>query len=137
MQLPLLWIFAFIGALCAESPTPLPIADKLVYKVESATTRRQYIFMANDAFLKAIPRENQLSMSDAQEIAFSYVAKYRGFKNADSVTMIECKMAYYNEVPLMFVTYSVLDKNKQILDPEEAMILFGDKSYLIPCLQKR
>ena len=137
MRFSLLCLFSCSVALFAEAPPVSLIADKLVYKVESATTRRQYIFMANDAFLKAIPRKNQLSVSDAQEIALSYVAKYRGFKNADSVTMLECKMAYYNEVPLLFVTYSVLDKNKQILDPEEAMILFGDKSYLIPCLQKQ
>ena len=130
-------MLACVGALFAEE-IPISItADTLVCKVESATTRRQYTFMANDAFLKAIPRENQLSVSNALEIALSYVAKYRGFKNADSVTMLECKMLYYNEVPLMFVTYSVLDKSKQILDPEEAMILFGDKSYLIPCLQKQ
>jgi len=137
MRFSLLCLFACSGALLGESPPTSITADKLVYKVESATTKRQYTFMANDGFLKAIPRENQLSMSDAQEIALSYVAKYRGFKNADSVTIIECKMAYYNAVPLMFVTYSVLDKNKQILDPEEALILFGDKSYLIPCLQKQ
>ena len=137
MRFSLLCLFACSCALFAESPPTSITADKFVYKVESATTRRQYTFMANDAFLKTLPRENQLSMSDAQEIALSYVAKYRGFKNADSVTMLECKMLYYNEVPLMFVTYSVLDKSKQILDPEEAMILFGDKSYLIPCLQKQ
>ncbi len=126
-------MLACVGALFAEEfPTSIT-ADTLVCKVESATTKRQYTFMANDAFLKAVPRQNQLSVSNALEIALSYVKKNRGFEKADSVTMLECKMFYYNEVPLMFVTYYVLDKSKQILGPpEEAMILFGDKSYLIP-----
>lgn len=95
MRFSLLCLFACSVALFAESPPTSITADKLVYKVESATTKRQYTFMANDAFLKAIPRENQLSISDAQEIALSYAAKYRGLKNADSVTLLESKMAYY------------------------------------------
>jgi hypothetical protein len=125
------------GASFPETQPPFIKADKLVCKVESATTKRQYTFMANDAFLKAVPRQNQLSVSNALEIALSYVKKYRGFEKADSVTILECKMVYYNEVPLMFVTYYVLDKSKQILGPpEEAMILFGDKSYLIPAINE-
>lgn len=120
------------GASFPETQPPFIKADILVYKVESATTKRQYTFMANDAFLQATPRENELSISDAEQIAMSYVAKYRGFKNADSVTILECKKAYYKEVPFMFVTYYVLNKDKQMIDPEDAMILFGNKSYLIP-----
>ena len=128
--------FTSSGASFPETQPTSIKADILVYKVESATTKKQYTFMANDAFLQATPRENQLSMSDAEQIAMSYVAKYRGLKRSDSVIMLECKKAYYKEVPFMFVTYFVLDKNKQILDPEDAMILFGNKSYLIPVIDE-
>jgi len=56
MRFSLLRLFAWSVALIAESPPVSLIADKLVYKVESSTTRRHFTFMANDAFMKGIPR---------------------------------------------------------------------------------
>ena len=94
------------------------------------TTGKTYSFAASPQFTKGIPVNNSLERSAIESIALSYATKYLGSKRVDMITTLECTPVQCDSANAFFFTFSVLDKNRQLIIPEHAILVFGDGTYL-------
>jgi len=101
-----------------------------IYKFDRKTTGKTYSFVASPQFTKGVPRNNFLERPAIESIALSYATKYLGSKRVDMITMLECTPVQCDSAKAFFFTFSILDKNRQMIMAEHAILVFGDGSYL-------
>lgn len=121
----LLFMFCLCWPLRAEESS-----YPYIYRFASKSTGKTYSFVASPQFTKGVPMSNSLERSAIERIALSYATKYLGSKRADMITALECIPVQCNSANAFFFTFSVLDKNRRMIMPEHAILVFGDGSYL-------
>jgi hypothetical protein len=101
-----------------------------IFKFSSKTTGKTYSFVASSEFVKNVPKSNSLEESEIEKISLAYATKYLGSKRVDMITTLESSPVECASAKAIFLTFSVLDKNRQMILPEHSILIFGDGSYL-------